>query len=208
MHYINKTRFFALVLSLTLLFSFLLSYAKSIGSDISNSVVRLHIVANSNSGEDQQLKIKVRDRIISETSQIFQNTESTSEALSLARHNSDLIRKIAIDEIKQNGFDYDVSVSVEKSAFPTKVYDNITLPSGKYDAVKVKIGDAMGENWWCVMYPPLCFTSDVLSVSDESRKKLQNSLSPSSYSLITQSSDSAIPVEIRFRIVEMFQNIF
>ncbi len=208
MKYINKTRFFALVFSLTLLFSFLLSYAKSVGSDISDSVVRLHIVANSNSDRDQQLKLKVRDRIISETSQIFQNTENSSKALSLARQNSDLIRKIALNEIRQNGFDYDVSVSVGKSAFPTKVYGNITLPSGKYDAVKVQIGDAAGKNWWCVMYPPLCFTSDVISISDESRAKLQNNLSPSSYKLITQSPDSAIPVEIRFRIVEIFQNIF
>lgn len=208
MKYINKTRFFSLIISLTLLFSFLLSYAKSISTDISNSVVRLHVVANSNSDEDQALKLKVRDRIISETSHIFQSSKSSAQALSSAKQNSNLIRRVALDEIRQNGFDYDVSVSVGKSTFPTKVYDNITLPSGKYDAVKVQIGDASGENWWCVMYPPLCFTSDVISVSDEARKELRSSLSPSNYELITKTPDSAIPVEIRFRIVEIFQGLF
>ncbi len=208
MNYINKTRFFALMLSLTLLFSLILSYAESTGSDIANSVVRLHIVANSNSAEDQELKLKVRDRILAETSHVFNNTPTASDALSKARQHSDLIKQIALDEIRQNGFDYDVSVSVGESAFPTKTYGDIILPSGKYNAVKVKIGNGSGENWWCVMYPPLCFTSGVLSVSDEAKTNLKKSLSPSSYELITKSPDSSIPVEIKFRIVEVFQELF
>ncbi len=208
MNYINKTRFFALMLLLTLLFSLILSYAETTSSDIADSVVRLHIVANSNSAEDQELKLKVRDRILAETSQIFSNTPTASDALSKARQYSDLIKQIALDEIRQNGFDHDVSVSVGETAFPTKTYGDIILPSGKYNAVKVKIGNGSGENWWCVMYPPLCFTSGVLSVSDDAKTNLKESLSPSSYELITKSPDSSIPVEIKFRIVEVFQELF
>lgn len=208
MSYINKTRFFALMLLLTLLFSLILSYAETTGSDIADSVVRLHIVANSNSVGDQELKIKVRDRILAETSQVFKDTTTAQDALSKARQHSELIKQIALDEIRQNGFDYDVSVSVGKSAFPTKTYGDIILPSGKYNAVKVKIGNGSGENWWCVLYPPLCFTSGVLSVSDDAKTNLKENLSPSSYELITKSPDSSIPVEIKFRIVEVFQELF
>lgn len=207
MHYINKTRFFALFLTLTLLFTLALSYAKTAGSDISNAVVRLHIVANSNSKGDQELKLMVRDRIITDTSHIFEGTESASQALALAAESSSLIKQLAEDEIRRLGYSYPVTVSVGKEAFPTKAYGNVTLPSGKYNAVKIQIGEAAGKNWWCVMYPPLCFTDGVVSVAESSVKQLQSSLSRSEFELVTQSSES-IPVEIRFKLVEIFQGWF
>lgn len=207
MNYINKTRFFALFLTLTLLFTLALSYAKTTGSDISNAVVRLHIVANSNSERDQKLKLNVRDRIIKDTSHIFEETLSPTQALSLASENISLIKNLAEDEIKRLGYDYPVTVSVGKEAFPTKTYGNLTLPSGRYNAVKVKIGKAEGENWWCVMYPPLCFTDGIISVSENSISQLKNSLSESEFMLLTKSSTS-LPVEIKFKIVELFQSWF
>ena len=207
MNYINKTRFFALFLSLTLLFTLALSYAKTTGRDISNAVVRLHIVANSNSERDQKLKLNVRDRIIKDTSHIFEETLSPTQALALATENISLIKNLAENEIKRLGYDYPVTVSVGKEAFPTKTYGNITLPSGRYNAVKVKIGEAEGENWWCVMYPPLCFTDGIISVSENSISQLKNSLSESEFMLLTKSSTS-VPVEIKFKIVELFQSWF
>ncbi len=207
MHYINKTRFFALFLTLTLLFTLALSYAKTAGSDIANAVVRLHIVANSNSKIDQELKLKVRDRIITDTAHIFEGTESASKALSIAAENASLIRQLAEDEIRRLGYSYPVTVSVGREAFPTKAYGSVTLPSGRYNAVKVQIGDAVGENWWCVMYPPLCFTDGVVTVSESSISQLENSLSQSEFELVTKSSGS-LPVEIRFKIVEIFQGLF
>ena len=207
MNYINKTRFFALFLTLTLLFTLALSYAKTTGRDISNAVVRLHIVANSNSERDQKLKLNVRDRIIKDTSHIFEETLSPTQALALASENISLIKNLAEDEIKRLGYDYPVTVSVGKEAFPTKTYGNLTLPSGRYNAVKVKIGEAEGENWWCVMYPPLCFTDGIISVSENSISQLKNSLSESEFMLLTKSSTS-LPVEIKFKIVELFQSWF
>ncbi len=207
MHYINKTRFFALFITLTLLFTIILSYAKSAGADISNSVVRLHIVANSNSASDQKLKLQVRDRILRDTSHIFNQSLNCNQALKLARENTDYIKSIAKDEILRAGFDYDVSINVGETNFPTKVYENIALPKGKYNAVNIRIGNSQGENWWCVMYPPLCFTDGIVRMPDDTKKQLKESLSPSDYKLITQSSES-VSVEIKFKLVEIFQNLF
>lgn len=205
MSYINKSRFFTLLLTLTLLFSLLMSYAKSTGSNIANAVVRLHVVANSNSQQDQDLKLKVRDRILEDASHILGSSRSATDALSVARSNSALIQKIAETEIHNSGFDYPVKVSVGEYPFPTKVYGDIALPSGKYNAVRIEIGKAAGENWWCVMYPPLCFTDGVVA-TDSMKKQLENNLSPADYNLITQTD--SVPVEVRFRIVEIFQNLF
>ncbi len=207
MHYINKTRFFALFFTLTLLFTIILSYAKSAGAEISDAVVRLHIVANSNSDTDQKLKLKVRDRILRDTSHIFSRTSNPDQALALALENTDYIKTIAEDEIRRCGFNYSVSVDVGETNFPTKVYGNIALPKGRYNAVNIRIGMACGENWWCVMYPPLCFTDGVVSVSDKAKNQLKENLSTSEYQLITESSES-VPVEIKFKIVELFQNLF
>ena len=205
MQYINKTRFLTLFFALTLLFTLMSSYAKSIGNDISDAVVRLHILANSNTDADQKLKLQVRDRIIAETSDIFGQTTDATQALDLARTNINKIRAIAEDEIKRQGFNYSAKVSVGEYPFPTKTYKDISLPAGKYNAVRIEIGSANGENWWCVMYPPLCFTDGVLSVSDNARTKLKNSLSPTGYQVISQTS---APIKFKFKIIELFQRIF
>ena len=203
MQHINRARFFALLMSLILIFILLISYARAKSSDISNSVLRLHILANSNTYTDQQLKLAVRNRVLDETKDIFKNAGSAKESARLAEENSALIQSIAEDEIKVQGFNYPVTVSVEKAAFPTKTYGELALPSGKYTAVRIKIGEAKGENWWCVMYPPLCFADGVITASDEAK-----SLSDDSYNLVTGKDNGAIPVEIRFKIVEIFQNLF
>ncbi len=208
MHYINKTRFFILAASLTLLFTVLTTYATRISRDISESVVRLHVIAHSNDPADQNLKLKVRDRILKEAPLIFETSSSPNEAFRYAKQNSKLISRIAGDEIQKHGFDYDVNVRIGQFPFPTKVYNDIMLPSGKYNAVRIEIGSAKGENWWCVMYPPLCFTDSAVSISEESRNQLKASLSSEEYNLITGKDTGAIPVEIRFKIVEIFHELF
>ncbi len=208
MRHINRARFFALVMSLILIFTLLISYARATGSDISNSVLRLHILANSNTDADQQLKLAVRNRVLDETKNIFKNAWSANESARLAKENSALIKSIAEEEIQKHGFSYPVTVSVEKAAFPTKTYGELALPSGKYTAVRIKIGEAKGENWWCVMYPPLCFADGVITASDEAKSTLAKSLSEDSYNLVTGRDNGAIPVEIRFKIVEIFQDLF
>ncbi|MBQ7097798.1 MAG: stage II sporulation protein R [Clostridia bacterium] len=205
MQYINKHRLLALFLVLTLLFTAFLSYAQKIGNDISNSVMRLHIIANSNTETDQSMKLRIRNRVLSETQNIFTNAQSTEETISQARKNISLIRKIAEDEVERMGFDYKVKVTIGRFPFPTKNYGNLTLPAGKYNAVRIELGEAQGKNWWCVLYPPLCFTDGVLSASSDAMTKLENSLSEDEFSLISQKTT---PVKVRFKIVEVFQNLF
>lgn len=206
--HINSRRLFAVTLLLTIVLALSISYAKSVGSDISNSVLRLHIIANSNSPEDQQLKLKVRDRIIEESSYLFENVSSRQEAMDTAILNTEKILSIARDEIKSQGFDHEVSAEIGQFPFPTRMYGEITLPSGRYTALRLKIGNAKGENWWCVMYPPLCFADGVVSVNEGAKNQLKDNLTSEEYNLITSTTSGAIPVEIRFKIVEIFQRLF
>ncbi len=208
MRNISKSKLLVLTSVLTLIFALTITYAKNVSNDISNSVFRLHIIANSNSETDQSLKLKVRDKIITDASSLFVNCPDLDTAVKIANQNQDKLKQIAESEVKAHGFDYPIKISVGRVAFPTKTYGNITLPSGNYTALRIEIGKAKGENWWCVMYPPLCLTQGVLTVSDEANSKLKSELNSSEYDLITKQDSGAIPVEVRFKIVEIFQNIF
>ncbi len=207
MKYLNKHRLF-FVLLLTLFLTLSISYAKSVSNDISNSVFRLHIVANSDSAEDQTLKLSIRDRLMRECGFLFENADTAQEAAKIADKNLDQICKIAQSEVDSQGYDYKVCAKVGKFAFPTKSYKDITLPSGKYTALRIEIGKASGKNWWCVMYPPLCLTDGIISCPESSKEKLKSSLSDEEYRLVTKENSKSIPVEVRFKIVEIFQNIF
>lgn len=204
MKYINRYKLCSIILILILIFSFAASYAQNVHRDLSRSVVRLHIIANSDTECDQELKLAVRDRLLERFGELFSECPDAGAALQTANANLDLIESVAADEISRRGFGYSVSAETGKFPFPTKVYGDVRLPSGSYNAVRVKIGNAAGHNWWCVMYPPLCFTDGVAEVADSSRKKLRESLSESDYKLITE-SDGSIPVEIRFKLAEIFR---
>lgn len=205
MKYINKPKLCSLILVITLIFTLAVSYARNVHRDLSKSLVRLHIIANSDFKCDQELKIAVRDRLLCDFGEIFSECESAEKALLLADSNLDLIRAAAEDEIRRHGFALSVSAETGAFPFPTKVYGDIRLPAGRYNAVQVKIGNAEGQNWWCVMYPPLCFTDGIAHISDNSRRKLKNSLSNSEYKLITEASSENIPVKLRFKIVELLR---
>ncbi len=181
------------------------SYASTISKDISDSVFRLHVIANSNSKEDQDLKYIVRDALINYMNDISKNAVSKEEAISIANAHKDDFYNIAINTIKENGFNYDVKISIGNFSFPTKKYGDISLPAGNYDALKVEIGNASGENWWCVMFPPLCFV-DVSSgvVPESSKEEMKDNLSDEEYSII--SSDDT-DIKLKFKIIELLQNV-
>lgn len=123
---------------------------------ITDTVFRLHILANSDSEEDQQLKLKVRDAVLEECSYIFENCSNAEESAEAAEKNIDFIKATAEKVIAENGKKYDVECEVTEMYFDKRVYDSITMPSGEYTALRVTIGEAEGKNWWCVMFPPLC----------------------------------------------------
>ncbi|MBE6855374.1 MAG: stage II sporulation protein R [Ruminococcus sp.] len=119
-------------------------------------VLRLHILANSDSKEDQQLKLEVRDALLASSETLFGDADSLEEMIQCAEDSLDEIEQIAADVIAQAGETYSVHAEVVKTAFEEKTYDTLTMPAGVYDALRVTIGEAEGQNWWCVMYPPLC----------------------------------------------------
>lgn len=201
----NLKRYFIITLLLllyTLIYS--ISYANNIVSDLSDSVFRLHVIANSDSDEDQNLKYLVRDELISYMNDLCSNISSKEKAISIANEHIDDFYKIAKQVIKNNGFDYDINISIGNFPFPTKSYGDISLPAGYYDALKVDIGEAKGKNWWCVMFPSLCFV-DVSNgiVPEESKEELQSSLLDEEYKLI---SSQDTEYKFKFKIVELFEN--
>ena len=139
-----------------------ISYAKSVSEDLENSVFRLHVIANSDSKEDQNLKYIVRDKLLQYMNSYLSNTSTKEDAIKIANEHLDEFKQVAINTIKEQGYSYNVNVKVGNFEFPTKTYGDISLPAGFYDALRVEIGEAKGQNWWCVMFPPLCFV-DVTS---------------------------------------------
>lgn len=196
-----------IIISLLFLYTFIcaFSYVQAISSDISNSVFRLHIIANSNSNEDQALKYKVRDNLLKYMNTICANCSSKEEAINLVTEHQEEFKKIAIKTIKDEGYNYDVNIKIGNFEFPTKYYGDISLPAGYYDALRVEIGNASGRNWWCVMFPSLCFV-DISSgiVPDESKEDLQNVLSEEEYSIISDNSNYSI--KFKFKLLEFFAN--
>ena len=128
----------------------------SASAQIKTDTLRLHIIANSDSDFDQELKLKVRDRVLEYTGELFAEVSGKTEAEALAEYSSDEIKNIAEEVIAENGADYSVSVEITNMWFETRSYDGFTLPAGDYDAVRIIIGAGEGHNWWCVMYLPLC----------------------------------------------------
>lgn len=180
------------------------SYAKYTSSEISNSVLRLHVLANSDSAEDQNLKYKVRDNLLNYMNSICANTTSKDDAIKIANLHIDDFKKIAEDTILDNGFNYNVQVQIGNFEFPTKTYGDISLPAGYYDALRVNIGEAKGQNWWCVMFPPLCFI-DVSSgvVPDDSKEVLKNNMNEEDFALVSESKESS-EINFKFKILELF----
>lgn len=123
---------------------------------VRENVVRLHILAHSNSAEDQALKEKVRDAVLAASADWQESASTPREALALAQSRLPQLEAMARDTVVAEGYDYPVSVEVCRTYFPTRQYDAVTLPAGTYDAVRVILGEGQGDNWWCVMYPPMC----------------------------------------------------
>lgn len=202
----SKFKRFILVSALLIIYVCIsaVSYTHAVTTDIADSVFRLHVIANSDSDEDQNLKYIVRDKVIEYMSSISQNASSKEDVIEIAKANLDKIQAIASQTIRENGYTYSVNVEVGNFSFPSKRYGDITLPPGYYDALRIKIGEAEGQNWWCVMFPPLCFV-DVTSgvVPDESKEIMKENLSKEEFDLISKNSNE---VKVKFKIVEVLQN--
>lgn len=167
--------------------------------DIRGRVLRLHILANSDSASDQQLKLNVRDRILGQSSDLFKEAKTKAQAEKNIRVKLPEVAKIAQNEITREGYRYKVSAKLVHMYFTTRAYGNIVLPAGDYDAVRVTIGAAKGHNWWCVLFPSLC----VPAARKNQTKLLSDVLTPNEVYLVKSSRRPN--VVIKFKTVELCQ---
>ena len=164
--------------------------------NIEDKVFRLHIIANSDSEEDQALKLKVRDEITAYTDELFKDCNNKQESMQKAEENIDKIRAKAQEVVNENGFDQKVEAYVTNMSFDTRVYDDFTLPAGKYDALRIVIGEGEGHNWWCVLYPAVCVPS--------AEKNIGSALNESETDIVTESDKYVV----KFKIVELWEELF
>lgn len=166
--------------------------------ELADKVVRLHVVANSDSDEDQALKLKVRDAVLEDMDTLLESVDDRAEAVALIEANLDKIAKTAGAEIAENGKSYSVTARIAKEEFPTREYDTFSLPAGVYTSLRVTIGEAEGRNWWCVVFPPLCKTSAMEDLSEEA------GLTKGEVSFITGEAEG---YEVRFKTLEILKAI-
>lgn len=207
----KKLNFILILTILVFIYIALLSfnYSKAVSSNLSDSVFRLHIIANSDSSADQELKLKVRDNIINYMNTLTSSSSDKKDVISMVNNHLDSFKEIALNTIKGNGYNYDVNIEIGNFHFPTKSYGDISFPAGNYDALKIEIGDAIGQNWWCVLFPPLCFVNSSTGVvPDDSKNTLKENINSESYEIISEGNKSknTSDIKIKFKIIEFFNN--
>lgn len=182
----------------------------NISENYKEKLIRFHVIANSDSDEDQELKLKVRDAIIQYLQPKLIKSSSIEESEEIIKGEYEQLEEISKNIINENGYNYDVKVGIEYTNFPTKQYSNIVLPAGEYKALRIVIGEGQGKNWWCVMFPPLCFVDEESGVIDkETDKRLQQVLTKEEYEMITQKDKKQTNrVEVKFKIVEILDKFF
>lgn len=176
---------------------FATSWASCRQQELETRVVRLHVLANSDSAQDQALKLDVRDAVLAQASMYLTHCHSTQQAKEVLSQHLQLLADTAAQTIAQKGYDYAVKVSLERTYFPTKVYADFSLPAGEYQGLRVEIGRAEGHNWWCVVFPPLCFSS----VSEQSETALRSGLTEDDLALLTGEDQGYV---FRFQCLEWF----
>lgn len=189
------------VISAVVFFTLLQFFPTQEEFKIYDSTVRLHVLANSDSDEDQALKLLVRDALLNTI--IDFEAPNKEEALKSVEENKENLEKIAKTVILNNGKSYEVKIEIGKEMYPTKHYEDFSLPAGEYTSVRVIIGEGQGQNWWCVLYPPLC-TNASLKYDEEAC--VQAGLSKDQYDLIT-GGDSG-KYKIKFRFLEIASEVF
>lgn len=163
--------------------------------DLRQNVLRLHIIANSDSAPDQELKLKIRDEILKEASGLFLDADSLSVAENKVKDNLSYFSEIANDVIKENGFSYKATVSLGDCFFETRHYDTFSLPAGEYRSLIIKIGEAKGKNWWCVIFPSVCIPAAASNLRDSVKEESAQ---------IAEQSGRYI---IKFKTVEIYEKI-
>lgn len=204
----NKSRICALLLLSVLALTWVFTRSLRI-NDAGRSnpdIIRFHVIANSDSKDDQQLKYEVKDALVKLLKPCLGHARDVDEARAIIGEMLPAIRETAERVISENGYDYPVTASLASSYFPMKVYGDYTFPPGNYEALQVRIGDAEGKNWWCVMFPPLCLVDETYNIVDEEGdKKLQLLLDEDEYEALLEKD---VPVKVKFKLWKYIKKLF
>ena len=176
--------------------------AASLGQqeELGRKVIRLHVIANSDSDADQALKLKVRDKVLDFTTDVLQRSENMEDAQRQLQDALGRIENIARREIIEQGYEYPVTAQLTSAEFPLKEYDGFSLPAGEYTALRLVIGDGAGQNWWCVVYPPLC----TAAAADLPQTAADAGMSDDDLGLITEENPGYV---LKFRAVELWERL-
>lgn len=208
--YILFSILITILLLTTLVISKEITKIEACSYDYKEKLIRFHVIANSDTDDDQELKLKVRDAVIAYLQPKLENSKAIEESEAIIKDEYDNLEKISKNIVSENGYDYSVNIGLQYSDFPAKQYSSVVLPAGKYKALKIIIGEGKGKNWWCVMFPPLCFVDEQNGVIDEKTdEKLKEILTPQEYDLIMAKNQTKVTnLKFKFKITEVFQNLF
>lgn len=201
--------FFLITFMVFGIITYIYIYSDRVFADVPGKIIRLHVVANSDSPEDQALKREVRDAVIKKMSPQFENLKSIEEVKKVIADNLETIESIALEVIDKYNMEYAVHAELGDFDFPTKTYGDLTLPAGRYQALNIVIGSGKGQNWWCVMFPPLCFIDIAHGVvPQKTMEQLKQSLTEDEYKLLLSAkSEQGVSIKIRFKILELAKSM-
>lgn len=185
----------AVGLTVAIIFS-ICSFAKT-SEEIRSDVLRLHVIANSDSSVDQNLKLRLRDYILQEGKDVFDGSVNVNNAVAKLEPRIGELEESANEFVKNSGFDYSVKITLSNEYFTTRTYETVTLPAGKYLALRVVIGSGEGHNWWCVMFPPMCVPAA------DKKDEIENVFSEKEIRLV----ESKPKYEPRFKVIEIYEEI-
>ena len=181
-------------------------YSEMIQNGIAAKVVRFHVLANSDSEADQSLKLAVRDRVLQEYGALLENCGNKAETLCLLEEAEQEICETALAEVIAQGYNYPVRVSLVREEFPFKRYDDLIFPAGVYDALRIEIGEAEGQNWWCVLYPQMCFVDAAWgSITEKSHTRLKNTLTEEEFLIVSALEQEEKLPKLKLKLLELWQ---
>ncbi len=204
------------ILTFSIIVAVIITYILSLNTEsdtdlsdgISEKIIRFHVLANSDSKTDQKLKLKVKDAVVNYLNPYMTASSSLEESRTILEENTDAIISVAKEVIAGEGFDYTVKAYFCEDYFPVKAYGDVTLPAGEYTAFRIEIGEHNGQNWWCIMYPPLCFVDATYGVlPDESKSLLKNVLDEDEFDAVTGNITSD-NTQFKFKYFTFLNDLF
>lgn len=199
---LKKSIFLFILALLFVLGVYKITSVHQVQMQVADKVLRFHVLANSNRSEDQELKLAVRDCVGTYVREELAPADSLEESCQLLNQHLADIEACAMEVIREQGYDYTVTASLETCFFPEKTYGRAVFPPGNYKALRVVIGEGSGRNWWCVLYPNLCFSGNLYQVDETSgAEELQKVLAPEEYKMIMENKE----YQISFRLQELWE---